>query len=291
MTTVGFVGLGTMGGAIVRRLLARGETVIGYNRSPARATALAEAGMLVAGTPREAASRSEVCFTMVSDSAALDAVVHGRQGLLQGLAPGGTFIDMSTVDPTLVKRISEEVRARGARMLDAPVSGSVGLAESGQLTLMVGGERSVLEEWTPLLLGFAKRATWVGGPGQGTLMKIAMNLQVYVQTVAFAESMRLAHSGGVDPRIALEVLLNSAIASPMLQYRAPFMLERPATPWFTVALSLKDLRLAVEQATDRGVPLPTARAAAAVFARAVAKGMSQEEAAAVYDIVSSEETG
>jgi 3-hydroxyisobutyrate dehydrogenase-like beta-hydroxyacid dehydrogenase len=283
--TIGFVGLGTMGGAIVQRLLETGHRVVGYNRTPEKAAALNLLGMELAGTPREAAERSDVCFSMVTNSEALAAIARGENGVIAGLKPASVFVEMSTVSPSLTEELAGEVTRAGSSMLDSPVSGSVAHARSGRLSFMVGGDPEVLDRVKPVLLAFGEKATWVGPNGRGTLMKLATNLQVYVQTLAFAESMRLAERGGIDPKVAMEVLLNSVIASPMLGYRAPFMLERPPHAWFNIDLTVKDLTYALEAGRRLGAVLPTTEVTVQAFKQASEMGLGTEEAAAIYDAV------
>lgn len=282
---IGFVGLGTMGGAIAARLLEKGYPVVGYNRTRTKAEALVPAGLDVVESPREAAARSEVCFSMVTDDASLSAVARGEKGIIAGLRPGSVYVELSTVGPQLARELAKEVSAVEATMLDAPVSGSVGHARNGRLSFMVGGPAATLDKVRPVLLAIGEKITRVGQAGDGKLMKLATNLQVYVQTLAFAESMRLAERGGIDPRTAMEVLLNSVICSPMLQYRAPFMLDPPEQTWFTIDLSLKDLRLALDAADKLGAALPATRAAADVYMHAAQTGRGTQEVAAVYDVV------
>lgn len=283
--TIGFVGLGTMGGTIAARLLERGYRVVGYNRTRAKAEALQQNGLELTDSPREAAAHAEVCFSMVTDTSALAAVARGENGVIAGLKPGAVYVDMSTVSPSLTEALAAEAAQVGVAMLDAPVSGSVAHARSGRLSFMVGGDPKVLESVRPVLLSFGEKLTWVGTNGRGTLMKLATNLQVYVQTLAFAESLRLAERGGIERRLAMEVLLNSVVASPMLSYRAPFMLDRPQEAWFTVDLSVKDLALTLEAGSRLDATLPTTKAAADAFAVASQLGLGAQEAAAIYDVM------
>jgi len=284
--TIGFVGLGTMGGSIATRLLEKGYRLVGYNRTRSKAEALVPAGLEVVETPNQAAARSDICFSMVTDDASLSLVARGENGIIAGLRRASVYVELSTVGPQLARELANEVSAVGAAMLDAPVSGSVGHARSGRLSFMVGGPATTLDQVRPVLLAIGEKITRVGQAGDGKLMKLATNLQVYVQTLAFAESIRLAERGGIDPRTAMEVLLNSVICSPMLQYRAPFMLDRPENAWFTVDLSVKDLRLALDAADQLGVALPTASAAADVYLHAAQTGRGAQEVAAIYDAVS-----
>lgn len=283
--TIGFVGLGTMGAPIAARLLESGYRVAGYNRTRSRAESLQQNGLELAASPREAAARAEICFSMVTDTNALAAVARGENGIIAGLKPGAVYVDMSTVSPALTEALAAEAAQVGAAMLDAPVSGSVAHARSGRLSFMVGGEPTVLESVRPVLLSFGEKVTWVGPNGRGTLMKLATNLQVYVQTLAFAESLRLAERGGIDRRLAMEVLLSSVVASPMLAYRAPFMLDRPPQTWFTVDLSAKDLALIIEAGGRLGVALPTTKAAADAYGVALRLGLGEQETAAIYDVI------
>ncbi len=283
--TIGFVGLGAMGGAITARLLETGHRVVGYNRTRAKAEALRQAGMEWADCPRAAAARADICFSMVTDTNGLAAVARGENGIIAGLRPAAVYVDMSTVSPLLTEALAAETAQAGAAMLDAPVSGSVAHARSGRLSLMVGGDPKTLGAVKPILLSFGEKITWVGRNGLGSLMKLATNLQVYVQTLAFAESLRLAERGGIDRRLAMEVLLNSVVASPMLNYRAPFMLARPPQAWFTVDLSVKDLTLALEAGDRLAAALPATRAAAEAYAVASQLGLGAQEAAAIYDVI------
>src|SRR5207302_4863547 len=221
---VGFVGLGAMGGEMVRRLLAAGRKIVGYNRTRSKAQPLLDAGMGWRDSPRAVAEAATVIFTMVADTAALHAVTEGPGGILAGLGPGKIYVDMSTVSPAASKELAARVAERGARMLDAPVSGSTVTVREGKLSFMVGGDRATCEAVTPVLLDIGPRVTYVGGHGQGALMKIATNLNLAVQMLAFSEGLLLAEKGGIPRQAAAEVLLNSAIASPMLRYRGPFVL-------------------------------------------------------------------
>lgn len=282
---VGFVGLGTMGGQIAKRLIDASYRVHGYNRTRSKAEWLERLGMIPVTSPRAAAEAGEIVFTMVSNSDALRAVTQGEEGLIAGLQPGAVYIDLSTVDPGLSRELAGQVIARRASMLDAPVSGSVSTVQAGQLSFMVGGDDATLDRVKPILLAIGSRVTRVGENGQGSLMKVAANLQVAVQTIAFCESVLLAKRGGIDPARALDVLLESVLASPMLRYRAPFILHPPKEAWFTVSLMEKDLRLALDAAQKLGVRVPTTEAAAEVYEAAGRLGYGDAEMSAVIDVL------
>ena len=257
MARLGFFGLGNMGGPMVQRLLDAGHQVTGYNRTRSRAQWLLDLGMDWADTPREASQSAEVTFTMVRDTEALQAVAQGPNGLLAGLGPGNIYLEMSTVSPASSQELAQQVADKGARMLDAPVSGSVITLKAGQLSIMVGGDREAYEQVRPVLLDIGPTVNYVGGSGLAVMMKIAVNLSLPVQILALCEGLLLAEKSGISREVALEVLLNSVVASPALKYRAPLILDPPPEPLFDVNMIQKDLLLALEMGQRLGVPLPT----------------------------------
>jgi 3-hydroxyisobutyrate dehydrogenase-like beta-hydroxyacid dehydrogenase len=224
MAKLGFVGLGVMGGNMVARLLDRGHTVTGYNRTRSKAQWLIERGMEWADSPRATAEASDVVFTMVTNSPALNAVLDGPDGLLEGLGSGKLYVDMSTVSPDVSRTVAEKVREKGADMVDAPVSGSVITLQQGKLSVMVGGREETFERLKPLLQDIGPKVTHVGDNGVALSMKIAVNLQLAVQMMAFSEGVLLAEKSGISREVAVDVMVHSAIASPMVQYRGPFVL-------------------------------------------------------------------
>jgi len=257
MAKLGFIGLGTMGGPMVQRLLDAGHQVTGFNRTRSRAQWLVDLGMDWADSPRVASQSAEVTFTMVRDTEALQAVAQGPDGLLAGLGPGKIYVEMSTVSPAISQELAQQVAAKGARMLDAPVSGSVITLKAGQLSIMVGGDRETYEQVRPVLLNIGPTVNYVGGSGLAVIMKIAINLSLPVQIMALCEGLLLAEKSGIPRKVALEVLLNSVVASPALKYRAPLILDPPPEPLFDVNMIQKDLLLALEMGQRLGVPLPT----------------------------------
>ncbi len=285
MEHVGFVGLGVMGSRMVRRLLAAGYPVTGYNRTRSRAQELLDAGMRWAESPAAVAREAEVTISMVSDTAALRAITEGEEGVLAGLGPGKVYVDMSTVSPAVSADLAARVATRGAQMLDAPVSGSVSTLEQGRLSIMVGGERAVFERVRPILQAIGPKVTYVGTNGQAVLMKLATNLSVAVQMLAFSEGLLLAEKGGIPRATAVEVLLNSVIASPMLLYRGPFVLEMPAEAWFDVAMMQKDMLLALEQGRRLGVPLPTTAVTNELLTAARAMGLERQDFAVLHQVL------
>ncbi len=283
--TLGFIGLGAMGGRMAKRLLDAGHAVVGYNRTAAKAQPLVAAGMKLAASPRQVAEAAEVVFSMVTNTEALDAIAHGPDGVLAGLRRGGVWAEMSTVSPAATRRLAEEVKARGAALLDAPVSGSVATLEQGQLSFMVGGDPAALERVRPYLLAIGPTITHLGDNGLAVSMKIATNLGLAVQMLAFSEAVLLAEKSGIARERAVETLLKSVIASPMVKYRGPFVLGMPAEAWFDVGMMQKDLGLALELARERGMPLPMTALTQEFLTAARALGLGAYDFAVVFDVL------
>ncbi len=285
MTTLGFVGLGAMGSRVVKRLLDAGNTVIGYNRTRSKAQWLLEAGMQWADTPREVAEKADVIFTMVTNTAALQDVFSGHNGILSGLGAGKVYIDMSTVSPDKSRELAAKVAEKGAQMLDAPVSGSILTLEQGNLSIMVGGDQATCERVKPILLQIGPKVNYVGGNGQAVLLKIAINLSLQVQFMAFSEGLLLAEKGGIAREVAMEAMLNSAVASPSLKYRAPFILAMPEEAWFDVNMMQKDMQLALEMGRELDVAMPTTAISNQFLTAARAMGLAKKDFAITYEVL------
>ena len=279
--TLGFVGLGHMGGNMASRLLAAGYAVLGTARSRENARHLVDEGLQWRDTSREVAKGADVVITSLPDDRALEEVASGPDGLLAALAPGRTWVDMSTVSPEASRTIAARVRERGASMLDAPVSGSVPQVQSGTLTIMVGGDEGAYRLVEPILreLGTPTR---VGDNGHGLALKLAINISLAVQMLAFAEGLLLAERSGVDRQGALDVMESSPIGSPMLRARASIILDPPPDAWFDVSLMHKDIELALEEARRLEIPLPTAERADEILERAQALGYERRDLAALF---------
>jgi len=285
MANLGFIGLGAMGGRVTKRLLDAGHTVTSYNRTKSKAQWLLDAGMRWGETPRAVAEVADVTFTMVTNTSALHEVVGGPDGVLAGLGKGKIYIDMSTVSPNASRRLATQVAAKGAHMLDAPVSGSVITLEQGNLSLMVGGDKAVFEQVKPILLDIGPKVNYVGANGQAVLMKVAINLNLQVQMLAFCEGLLLAEKGGIPRETAMEVMLNSVIASPSLKYRTPFILNMPDEAWFDVNMMQKDMLLALEMGRELDVPLPTVAVSNEYLTAARALGLAKQDFAIVYKVL------
>jgi len=285
MANLGFVGLGVMGGEMVNRLLEKGHRVTGYNRTRAKAQRLIDRGMRWADSPRAVAEAADVTFSMVTNSAALADVTDGPDGILAGLKANKFLIDMSTVSPEASRALATRVREKGADMVDAPVSGSVITLQQGKLSVMVGGRRETFERIKPVLDDIGPKVTYVGENGLALSMKIATNLSLAVQMLAFSEGVLLAEKSGIARETAVDVLVHSAIASPMIQYRGPFILQMPPEAWFDVNMMQKDMLLALELGRQRNVPLPTTAVANEFLTAARGMGKEKQDFAIVFDVL------
>jgi 3-hydroxyisobutyrate dehydrogenase-like beta-hydroxyacid dehydrogenase len=285
MASVGFVGLGVMGGRIARRLLDAGHQVTGTNRTKSKAEWLIAGGMRWAETPRQVAEAVDLVFTMVTDAAALHAVTEGKDGVLAGLSAGKIYIDMSSVSPAASRELAGTVAAAGARMIDAPVSGSVSTLEEGKLSIMVGGDEAAFSEVESILRDIGPMVTYVGENGQAVAMKMATNLSLAVQMLAFSEGVLLAEKSGIVRETAVRVLLNSVVASPMLKYRGRFVLEQPDEAWFDVNMMQKDLLAALEMGRELDVPLPTTATTNELLTAARAMGFEKKDFAVLFDVL------
>ena len=282
---LGFVGLGVMGGGIARRLLEAGHEVHGYNRTREKARPFEELGLVLEESPRAVAESADVVLSMVTNVAALRAVAEGDEGILAGLAPGKIWIDMTTAAPSVSRELAAKARERGADMVDAPVSGSVSTLEEGRLSIMVGGRPGTFAQAEPILKDIGPKVTLVGDNGQALLLKIAINLSLQVQMVAFSEGLLLAEKDGIDREVALDVMLSSVIASPMLKYRAPFVLEQPEEAWFNVNMMQKDMLLALDLGRELDVPMPTTAISNELLTAARGMGLAHHDFAVVFEVL------
>ena len=285
MANLGFVGLGSMGGEMARLLLEAGHSVTGYNRTKSRAQWLLDLGMLWGSTPRGVAQAADVTLSMVRDTEALLAVTGGPDGLIAGLGPGKYYIDMSTVSPAASKQLAVQAAEAGAKMFDAPVSGSLVTLQAGQLSFMVGGDQEALEDIRPILQDIGPTVDYVGANGLAAMMKVAVNLNLPVQILAFSESLLLAEKMGISRELATKVLLNSVVASPALKYRFPMVLDMPEEPLFDVDMIQKDLKLALDAGAELKVPLPTTAITNQFLNAAQGMGLADKDFVILFDIL------
>src|ERR1700680_529406 len=285
MANLGFVGLGVMGSQMVNRLLSKGHTVTGYNRTRSKAQWLIDKGMKWADSPRAVSAAADVTFAMVTNSAAITSITEGPDGILAGLSAGKIFVDISTVSPSVSRALAAKVREKGADMVDSPVSGSVITLQEGKLSVMVAGRRETFERVKPLLLDIGPKVTHVGDNGLALVMKIATNLSLAVQMLAFCEGVLVAEKSGIARATAVDVLTHSVIASPMVQYRGPFVLKMPEEAWFNVNMMQKDMLLALEMGRQLDVPLPTTAVTNEFLTAARGMGFVEQDFAVLFEVL------
>jgi 3-hydroxyisobutyrate dehydrogenase-like beta-hydroxyacid dehydrogenase len=287
MQAIGFIGLGTMGGNMAARFLDAGYTVYGEARNRKDAQWLIDQGLRWVDTRREVAQAADIVMTSLPNDDVVRSVASGTDGILAGLGEGKTWADLSTISPRASRELAARVRdeGRGAQMLDTPVSGSVPQVKTGTLTIMVGGDEHAFRRVESVLrvLGTPE---YVGENGQGLVLKLAINISLGVQMLAFSEGLLLAERDGIDAHRAAEIMTESAIGSPMLKARVPLVLDKPDETWFDVSLMHKDIRLALATARERGVPLPSANVADKVLTEATEAGYEHHDIASMYEVLS-----
>lgn len=282
---VGFIGLGDMGQGIVPRLLAAGHQVTGWNRTAEKAGPLLTLGMEWAPSPADVAATSEFTLSIVTDSAAVETVALGVGGVIEGLGEDAVYADMSTIDPGVSRRIAAAFADAGRIMLDAPLSGSPISLDQGKASVMVGGDRDAFERVRPVLEAIGPSVTYIGASGLAVQMKVAINLCLIVEMVAFSEAVALAEKGGVDRAVAVDAMLKSVVASPVMGYRGPFILEggMPEKPLADVTLQQKDMLLALDLGRRQGSPVPLAAAANEMLNACHGLGLSHRDFVTVFD--------
>jgi 3-hydroxyisobutyrate dehydrogenase-like beta-hydroxyacid dehydrogenase len=285
MAELGYVGLGVMGSAVSRRLLDAGHALTVWNRTPEKAEPLLEAGARWADSPRQVAERSEIVFTMVTSTEAVQAVTEGADGILAGLGDGAIYVDMSTASPANTRALAGKVEAAGADLLDAPVSGTSITVEQGKASVMVGGDADAFERARPVLEAIGPRVFHVGASGAAVTLKIGINLSLAVQMLAFSEGLLLAEKSGVPREDAVEAMLGSVIASPMVAYRGPLVLGHPDEVWFDCHMMQKDLNLALELGRELEVPLPTTAVTNELLTAANGMGIGDKDFAVLFDVL------
>jgi 3-hydroxyisobutyrate dehydrogenase-like beta-hydroxyacid dehydrogenase len=283
---IGFVGLGDMGQAIVPRLLAAGYTVTGWNRTKEKAAAMFKLGMLWAGTPREVARDSEMVFSIVIDSAAVKSVALGENGIIAGLRKDAVYLDMSTIDPDASRAVAAEFAKAGLTMLDAPISGTTLTLSKGNASLMVGGDKAAFERVQPVLLAIGSKVTYIGAQGLAVQLKVALNMTLVIEVIGFCEGVALAEKGGVPREVAVDAFLKSVVASPVLSYRAPLILEGHISDatYGNVNLQQKDMLLALDLGRKMGVPVPLGAAANEMLNACRGLGLDHHDFVTVYEV-------
>lgn len=285
MAHIGYIGLGVMGGRMAQRFMQHGHTVTGWNRTKSKADWLIAEGMQWADSPRAVAEQVDIVFSMVTNTKAVEAITQGENGVLAGLKPDQIYVDMSTMSPQYSQRLAQQVRDAGGHMLDCPVSGSVDTLIEGKLSAMVGGDKEVFDRAYDVLKDIGPKVTHVGGNGLAVCMKIATNLSLAVQMLAFAEGVLLAEKSGIKREVAVDVLTHSVIASPMVKYRGPLVLGHPDEVWFDCSMMQKDMNLAVELGQQLNVPTPTSSVTNDYLTAANGMGVGHYDFAVIFDVL------
>lgn len=283
---IGFVGLGDMGSAIVPRLVAAGHVVTAWNRSRQKAEPLFKLGMKWGENPRDLARKSEVVFSIVTNADAVRSVALGEYGIISGLRPDAVYLDMSTIDPDASKKIAAEFAKAGLIMLDAPLSGTTLTLAQGNASVMVGGDKAAFEKVRPVLLAIGPKVTYIGPSGSAVHLKVALNMALVIEVIGFCEAVALAEQGGVAREVAVDAMLKSVIASPVLNYRAPLILKETAyrAVYGNVNLQQKDMLLALDIARNLGSPVPLAAAANELLNAARGLGLEQRDFVTVFEV-------
>jgi 3-hydroxyisobutyrate dehydrogenase/2-hydroxy-3-oxopropionate reductase len=279
--SVGFIGLGIMGQPMALNLVKAGFKVTVYNRTTTKTVALERAGADVAATPAEAARHADFVVIIVSDTEAVEEVVTGQDGILETIRAGAIVIDSSTISPVVSRKLACQLAGKGAKMLDAPVTGSKHGAEKGELTFMIGGDRQTLEQAMPVLSVLGKKHIYCGQHGLGLSAKLAMNAILATTVAVFSEGFLLATKAGVPPQTLLEIMQSSLARAGIVDFKAPFVFKGDFTPYFPLKLMHKDLELAMETAYAQNVPMPTTAAVKEVYGTAKAQGKGDLDYAAV----------
>ena len=279
--SVGFIGLGIMGEPMALNLVKAGYRVSVYNRTHEKTQSLEQAGARVASTPAEAAQNADYVMSIVSDSAASEEVMLGKEGVLQRIKPGAIVIDSATISPVVSRRLACAPAGKKANFLDAPVTGSKHGAEKGELTFMIGGEREKFERALPLLKVLGKKHIYCGAHGAGLSAKLAQNAIQSTMVEIFCEGFVLAAKSGVRPEVMMEIVQNSMARAALTDFKAPFIFKGDFSPYFPLKWMHKDVTLAMEAAFAQGVPMPVTAAVKEVYASARAQGKGDLDYAAV----------
>jgi 3-hydroxyisobutyrate dehydrogenase-like beta-hydroxyacid dehydrogenase len=283
---IGFAGLGDMGQAIVPRLIAAGHTVTGWNRTKHKAEPLCKLGMQGADSPRELAAGSEIVFSIVTDSDAVKALALGENGIIAGLRKDAVYLDMSTIDPDVSRFVGTEFTKADLTMMDAPISGTTLTLGQGKASLMVGGDKAAFDHVEPVLLAIGPKVTYIGRQGLAVQMKVALNMTLVIEVLGFCEGVALAEKGGVPREVAVDAMLKSVVASPVLAYRAPLILEGHISDatYGNVTLQQKDMLLALNLGRKMGVPVPLGAAANEMLNACRGLGLEQNDFVTVYEV-------
>lgn len=283
---IGFIGLGIMGSGMAGNLLNSGHELVVYNRTKQKAEGLLKNGAKWADSAREAAAQSKILFTMLANPEVVEEVALGKEGFLDSLSEGSLWVDCSTVNPSFSKRMAEEAEKRRIRFLDAPVSGTRGPAEKGELVFLVGGKQEDLNEVRPLLDVMGKQVLYQGEKGKGASIKLVINLMLAQSMVAFAEAVNLGEALGLSKEMVIETLLNLPVTAPSLKGKKDKILHNEFSPDFPLTLIQKDLQLVSQTAYENNLALPSANIAKEIYALAKQQGLADLDFSAVFQFLS-----
>lgn len=285
---VGFIGLGIMGSRMAANLLRKGHELVVHNRTRSKAEPLISAGAVWADTPRDVGEQVKVLFTMLSKpDAVAETALLGKNAFLPQMPKGSIWVDCSTVNPSFSKLMAVEARERGIRFLDAPVGGSKGPAEQGQLIFFVGGEKKDMDEVRPLFEAMGKAIFHMGGNGMGSGMKMVNNLMLGHAMAGFSEAIALGSSLGISREKMFEALASSPVTAPFLMMKKQKILEGKYDVEFPLKWMHKDLQLAAETAYETGIAMPVSNVTKEVFALAVKNGWGNEDFSAIFRLLGS----
>ena len=287
MARVGVIGLGAMGAPMARNLLKGGHSVTVFARRAEAMAPLIDVGARGSASPADLASQSDVTITMVMDTRAVEDVILGARGVIEGANAGSVVVDHSTIDPDGARRVCAALKARGIVMLDAPVSGGAAVAEAGQLSIMTGGDEAVLERVRPILSCYGQTIAHIGPSGAGQVAKACNQICTIVNTLGAAEAMLMAERAGVDPTKVKDVLMTGFGASRMLDMQAPKMIARNFEGKVESRLHYKDIHIVLDMARALGIELPASTAAARVITKLQERGGARRDTAAVFEILAS----
>jgi len=284
--TMGFLGMGIMGQPMARNLLNKGFHLVVWNRDADKCRSLVEAGALAEASPAKVVAKTDVTFAMLADPAAAESVCFGPEGVLEGMKTGKAYVDLSTVDDFTSKNIDQAITESGGRYLEAPVSGSKGPAENGQLIILAAGDRALFDELESAFAALAKKSVFLGEVGQGARMKLVVNMVMGGVMGAFCEGLALGEKCGLKAEGILEILAAGAMSNPMFAGKGPQIIAQNFSPAFPLKHMHKDLRLAGELAAQTGQRLDISLSALRVFDDAMQAGLGDDDFCAVSKTVS-----
>lgn len=282
---IGFIGLGIMGGSMAENLIQNGFELVVYNRSKDKAAGLLEKGAKWAGSPKEVAEQADILFTMLANPGVVEEVALAEDGFLNQLASGKLWVDCSTVDPSFTRRMASEADKRGIRFMDAPVTGSRVPAQKGELVFLVGGSKEDLRQIEPMLRVMGKEVVHQGEIGQGTSMKVIINLMLAQSMAAFAEAVSLGEALGLDKETVVDTLLNGPTTAPFLKGKKDKVMSGDFSADFPLEHMQKDMQLVSQAAFERDLSLPIANVAKEVYMMAKQRGLGKQDFSAVYQLL------